>query len=104
MDTSVVRQDIKKVFVVCKTHMDVGFTGLAADVVNLYMQRHIPAAIALSKDLEGDPSSHGFVWTTGSWIIWEYLKTGTPKQVKLLEDAIWCREDYKHQPWRNATA
>lgn len=38
----------KKVHVVFKTHLDIGFTNMAAHVLRQYMEEYIPKAIALA--------------------------------------------------------
>lgn len=63
---------IKDVLLVFKTHLDIGFTGYAADVKEKYCQEYLPAAIRVARENEG--TDHPFVWTTGSWLIWEALK------------------------------
>ncbi|UOK57857.1 hypothetical protein MGI18_26755 [Bacillus sp. OVS6] len=67
-------REIEVVHVVFKTHLDIGFTDLAENVTNQYIQSYIPKAIELSRELEKEKDSAGFVWTTGSWLIHEYLK------------------------------
>lgn len=63
----------KKVHVVFKTHLDIGFTNLAAHVLRQYMEEYIPKAIALADTLEAEGGRAQFVWTTGSWLIRYYL-------------------------------
>ena len=79
---------IKKIYLVFKTHHDIGFTGLAKDVVSKYMKEYIPKAIKTAAELDGDPSGYRFVWTLGSWFVWEFLRTETPENVAMLEDAV----------------
>ena len=73
---------VKKVFIVFKTHLDIGYTDLASAVVENYLQRYIPQAIDLAYKYKGTDTP--FVWTTGSWLINEGLKRGIAR----LEDAI----------------
>jgi hypothetical protein len=82
--------NIQTVHLVFKTHLDVGFTDFARVVVKSYFEDYIPAAIQLAKRLHEKDGDHGerFVWTTGSWLIYEYLERATKQQKKLLEDAI----------------
>ncbi len=81
---------IQTVHIVFKTHLDVGFTDYARVVVKSYFEDYIPSAIELAKRLREKDGGHGerFVWTTGSWLIYEYLERATKQQRKLLEDAI----------------
>lgn len=60
--------------VVFKTHLDVGFTNLAGTVVRQYMEAFIPQAIAVARRLRERGGEERFLWTTGSWLIYEYLE------------------------------
>ena len=63
---------MKKVFVVSKTHLDLGFTDYAENIRRKYIEEYIPAAEALAKEVN-TKSRKQFIWTTGSWIIKEAL-------------------------------
>jgi len=79
---------IQRVHVVFKTHLDIGFTDLARNVVEGYFTRHIPGAIALAKRMRDDGRPERFVWTTGSWLIYEYLEQAPESQRRCMEEAI----------------
>lgn len=64
---------MKKVFVVSKTHLDLGFTDYAANVLEKYMSDYIPNAIATANKVNTD-SKKRFVWTTGSWLLTKALE------------------------------
>ncbi len=64
---------MKKVIVVSKTHLDLGFTDYAENIRQKYIDTFIPEAIDLAEKVNTDGKKH-FVWTTGSWIIKEALK------------------------------
>ena len=64
---------MKKVIVVSKTHLDLGFTDYAESIRRKYIDTFIPEAIDLAEKVNTDGKKH-FVWTTGSWIIKEALK------------------------------
>ena len=81
-------KDIKKVHVIFKTHLDVGFTDLAKNVTNKYINNFIPKAIMLAKKVNKDKENKIFIWTVGSWIIDEYLRTVTGKAKDEIIDAI----------------
>lgn len=70
---------MKKVIVVSKTHLDLGFTDYAANVYRMYLDTFIPNAIDLAERVN-TPEKKNFVWTTGSWILKEALEHGTPQQ------------------------
>ncbi|MFW8053385.1 DUF5054 domain-containing protein [Vagococcus fluvialis] len=55
-------------YIVYKTHLDIGFTDLAANVIDSYVEDFIPRAIELAEKVPDK-----FVWTTGSWLIDYYL-------------------------------
>ncbi|MCD9025711.1 DUF5054 domain-containing protein [Cohnella silvisoli] len=79
---------ITKVHVLFKTHLDIGFTDLAENVVNRYIDLYIPQAIALAEQLEEEGGTARFVWTTGSWLIHEYFKRVDDKQRAAMAHAI----------------
>ena len=83
-----VNEEVTKVYVVFKTHLDVGFTDLSSVVTERYMRDFIPKAIEVSAKLQNDSSGERYVWTTGSWLIWKYLRSASPVEVKRLESAI----------------
>jgi hypothetical protein len=79
------RETIHLIF---KTHLDIGFTDLAGNVVKTYFNTFIPSAIETAQRMKEGAGQDRFIWTTGSWLIYEYLEQGTPKQRKALETAI----------------
>jgi hypothetical protein len=79
---------MQTVHVVFKTHLDVGFTDFAGEVVSLYFGRYIPAALDLAEALRQRGGSERFVWTTGSWLVYEYLEQASPPERQRMERAI----------------
>ncbi|MFD0619968.1 DUF5054 domain-containing protein [Paenibacillus sp. GCM10027629] len=79
---------VKKVHVIFKTHLDIGFTDLAANVVDKYMNTFIPQALSLSERMTGDDGRSKFIWTVGSWMIEEYLQNAPEEQRIQMEHAI----------------
>ncbi len=77
--------DMKKVIVVSKTHLDLGFTDYAENIKQKYIDTFIPDAIDLAEKVNTNDKKY-FVWTTGSWILKEALKN--PKQKEKLTKAI----------------
>ena len=75
------------VHVVFKSHLDVGFTDLAPKVVEKYFYEYIPKAIKTARSFDKN-SDHKFIWTSGSWIISEYLRVSSPERKAELESAI----------------
>lgn len=83
-----VNNSVTKVYVVFKTHLDVGFTDLSSVVTKRYVNEFIPKAIDVAEKLRADGSGERYIWTTGAWIIWKYLHTASPKDVARLNEAI----------------
>lgn len=80
--------NIRRVHVIFKTHLDIGFTDLAKHVVDRYMNQFIPQALDLSERLAQEEGNAKFVWTTGSWLIYEFLRTASPDSRARMEEAI----------------
>lgn len=75
---------MKKIYVLFKTHLDIGFTDMAQNVTENYLKNFLPNAMKVAGQMRGEKER--FIWTTGSWLIWKYLEESqTPE---LLEDAV----------------
>ena len=70
---------MKKVFVVSKTHLDLGFTDYAENIRRKYIEEFIPQAISLANTVN-TAERKSFIWTTGSWILKEALAYATETQ------------------------
>jgi hypothetical protein len=81
-------QTIDKVHLIFKTHLDVGFTDLAERVVAGYFESFIPRAIETAAELRRAGGPERFVWTTGSWLIYEYLERALAADRRRMEQAI----------------
>lgn len=79
---------VRKVYVIFKTHLDVGFTNLSSVVTQRYIHEFIPKAIDVAEKMKSDGSGDRYVWTTGSWLIWKYLQEATEEDIKRLDKAI----------------
>ena len=82
------------IIVLFKTHLDVGFTDFSEAVVTKYNEHYIPKAIAVAREVAASGRPEGFVWTTGSWLIAQYLRTQSAEAVAQMEEAIrngWIR-------------
>ena len=77
---------VKQVYVIFKTHLDIGYTDYAENVIHRYLKEYLPKAIALGNELKDTDTP--FVWTVGSWLIWEALKTDDGTVAKAIEDGI----------------
>jgi len=79
---------IRRVHLLFKTHLDLGFTDLAGRIHELYMQTLIPKALQLAEDLRQTDGPERFRWTTGSWLVWQYLEQCKGKDRRRMEQAI----------------
>lgn len=79
---------IKKIHLIFKTHLDIGFTNFGDSVVATYMNDFIPGTLALTESLRQGESNERYRWTTGSWLISEFLKLPNPAMVSRMENAI----------------
>ncbi len=80
--------DIKKIIVIFKTHLDVGFTDLSENIINRYLSQYIPKAMELAEQSRRNNPENRFIWTTGSWLIDRYLQSSNEKDRKKMESAI----------------
>lgn len=80
--------NVKKVYTVFKTHLDIGFTDLSSKVEQRYIDDFIPKAINVAEELKAEGGEARYVWTTGAWLIDAYLRQAEPEAVQRLEKAI----------------
>ncbi len=78
----------QKIHLIFKTHLDIGFTDLASSVIQKYFTEYIPSALHVAREMQKTDQSEKFIWTTGSWLIYEYLEKASPTQRKEMETAI----------------
>lgn len=79
---------VRTVHVVFKTHLDIGFTDSARNVRRAYLEEFVPAALRLARELEATSGPERFVWTTGAWLVAEYLRTARPPARHDMDQAI----------------
>ena len=80
--------DVKRVLVMFKCHFDAGFIDTQHNVVyGRYFQRFFPEAIELTR-AENAGEHPRYVWTTGSWLLYEYLEQASAADRRKMEDAI----------------
>lgn len=85
---SVDPKSIKKVHLIFKTHLDIGFTNFGDSVIKTYMDDFIPGTLSLTESLQKNGANERYLWTTGSWLISEFLKHSDPVVVSRMENAI----------------
>ena len=78
---------VKRVLVVFKCHLDVGFTATQAQVMRLYFDEYFPAAMKTASQMR-KAGGDRYVWTTGSWLVYEYLEQASPAQRQVMEAAL----------------
>ncbi len=78
---------VKKVLAMFKCHFDAGFIDTQAAVVHRYFNEYFPHAIELAAKSR-QPGANRYVWTTGSWLVYEYLEQASPADRKRMEEAI----------------
>ncbi len=79
---------ITTVHLVFKTHLDVGFTDLAKNVIRQYFGHFIPGALDLANAMRERGGAERFIWTTGSWLVFEYLEQASSAERQRMEWAI----------------
>ena len=78
---------VKRVLVMFKCHFDAGFIDTQAHVVHRYFNEYFPHAIEIARTAN-EGGKRRYVWTTGSWLLFEYLEQASPADRKTMEDAI----------------
>ena len=78
---------IHTVLVVAKCHLDVGFTLTQAKVMREYFDVYYPAAIRTAQAMRA-AGGDLYTWTTGSWLLYEYLEQADSVQRRTMERAI----------------
>jgi Domain of unknown function (DUF5054) len=79
--------DVKRVLVMFKCHLDVGFIDTQTAVVRKYFDVYFPRAIEVAQTLRKSGEER-YVWTTGSWLLYEYLEQARAAERKRMEQAI----------------
>ncbi|NOX73782.1 MAG: DUF5054 domain-containing protein, partial [Alphaproteobacteria bacterium] len=79
----------KLINLIFKTHLDIGFTGYAAQVRAQYHEHFLPQALDTAEYFfYEDRRAPKFVWTTGAWLIWDHLNSRSTPEAARLERAI----------------
>ncbi|MEG2413952.1 MAG: DUF5054 domain-containing protein [Clostridia bacterium] len=77
---------MRKVYLVSKTHLDLGFTDYARKIQNRYIEQFIPQAIEIARQTNVEKKK--FVWATGSWILNCALAQDDKSRAQELFDAM----------------
>src|SRR5579864_6973693 len=78
---------VKRVLAVFKCHLDVGFTDTQANVMRKYFEQYFPQAITTAASLRAAGQDR-YVWTTGSWLLYEYVEQANTEDRRRMEQAI----------------
>ena len=78
---------VSRVLAMFKCHFDAGFIDTQARVIRRYFDEFFPKAIQVASEMRR-AGKHRYVWTTGSWLLYEYLEQAAPADRKRMEDAV----------------
>ncbi len=78
---------VKRVLVMFKCHFDAGFIDTQTAVVHKYFNQYFPAAIQIAA-AQNASGQRRYTWTTGSWLLYEYLEQASAEDRKRMEIAI----------------
>jgi hypothetical protein len=78
---------VKRVLVMFKCHFDAGFIDTQTNVIHRYFSEFFPRAIELASQLR-QSGVYRYVWTTGSWLLYEYLEQASADERSRMEKAI----------------
>jgi len=78
---------VKRVLVMFKCHFDAGFVDTQTAVVHKYFNEYFPRAIEITRAANAG-GKRRYVWTTGSWLLYEYMDQAGPAERKAMEEAI----------------
>lgn len=79
--------DVKRVLVMFKCHFDLGFIDTQAAIMRKYFKQYFPLAIATTRQMR-DKGEDRYVWTTGSWLLYEYLEQADARDRQRMEQAV----------------
>ena len=78
---------VKRVLVMFKCHLDVGFADTQAAIMREYFDVYFPRAMEVSTAMRNSGADR-YVWTTGSWLLYEYLEQASSDQRRRVEQAV----------------
>lgn len=78
---------VRRLLVMFKCHFDAGFIDTQANVVKKYFTEYFPRAVEVARSANAE-GKRRYVWTTGSWLLYEYLEQASATDRKTMEEAI----------------
>jgi len=82
------KRQVKKVYVLWKCHLDIGYTDTEHGVIRTYFDDFLPRAMGTAQSLRTAGGEQSYVWTLAAWMIYEYLEQASPENRKRMEQAI----------------
>jgi hypothetical protein len=79
---------VKRMHLVFKTHVDLGFTDTAARVMDRYVTEYIPKALQAAAELRQAGGLERLVWTLPAWMIFHALEINDTSRRRALEAGI----------------
>ena len=65
---------LRRIIVVFKSHLDVGFTALIPEVLDSYVHAMVPRALEAIRQSEAADPAHPFCWTLPAWLLEHCLR------------------------------
>lgn len=87
LSESVPNPAVRRVLVAFKCHFDAGFIDTQAAVVHRYFSEYFRRAIDIAEQCQLSGRER-YVWTTGSWLLYEYLEQASAGERRQMEQAI----------------
>ncbi len=78
---------VNTVLVMFKCHFDLGFIDTQAAVMRKYFETYFPQAIQTAQAMRDSAGDH-YIWTTGSWLLYEYLEQAAAEPRRQMEQAV----------------
>jgi hypothetical protein len=78
---------VKRVLVMFKCHLDVGFADTQAGIMREYFEKYFPDAMKIAAAMRQSGTDR-YVWTTGSWLLYEYLEQASSDVRHRTEQAV----------------
>ncbi|MBO7740932.1 MAG: DUF5054 domain-containing protein, partial [Victivallales bacterium] len=78
---------ITRVLLLCKSHLDIGFTDYSSVVRSQYLEQYIPRIIRMSHQAE-EGGKENIVWCSGSYIAYEYWCSVKGSALQDFEEAL----------------
>ncbi len=68
--------------------MDIGFTGLAKEVMKSYKEDMLNDVLEVCENTQNQNKNHQYVWTMPSWLLWKTLEGLSEEKRERVEDLI----------------